>query len=253
MAAYTSVIQYVPDPTTNERINVGVVAFYEGDVRTRFLGNWARVRDFLGKDTPARNRIEGLFEGVDEARLRSMIETWKNSVQFTEPAGIFKPIDIALEEAARRYLVDRPIAVPTVRHHSDVLATTRSTLQAAITKRFGKRASKDIIRPKFEVVGKGHVKRRFDLGVVDIGKPSAAIQALAFEGSRNPISAAESIAFRADDVRGVVPVTVVVAPPNGPVSSYEDVCRTLASVGATVVTEDQFPDVAEKIASKLVA
>ena len=46
MASRYSVIQYVPNPIADERINIGVLAFNEQVVKVHFLSRWDRVRDF---------------------------------------------------------------------------------------------------------------------------------------------------------------------------------------------------------------
>lgn len=46
MSAYYTVVQYVPDPVTDERVNIGVIAFDRGVVRSRFLRNWRRIQQF---------------------------------------------------------------------------------------------------------------------------------------------------------------------------------------------------------------
>ena len=47
MTSHYSIVQYVPDPIADERINVGVIATGEnGTVRVRFLGHWQRVHQF---------------------------------------------------------------------------------------------------------------------------------------------------------------------------------------------------------------
>jgi hypothetical protein len=45
MPARYSVIQYLPDPATDERINFGVLAFGDGDhLYARFVRNWSFLR-----------------------------------------------------------------------------------------------------------------------------------------------------------------------------------------------------------------
>ncbi len=46
MASRYSIIQYVPNPIADERINIGIVAFNDQLVKTRFVKSWKRVRCF---------------------------------------------------------------------------------------------------------------------------------------------------------------------------------------------------------------
>jgi len=39
MASYYSIIQYVPNPIANERINIGVLIFDEKEIKVNFLEN----------------------------------------------------------------------------------------------------------------------------------------------------------------------------------------------------------------------
>ena len=44
------IIRYVPNPLTEERVNVGVIAYDDTQVRVRFLERWNRVKHFAGRD-----------------------------------------------------------------------------------------------------------------------------------------------------------------------------------------------------------
>jgi Protein of unknown function (DUF3037) len=50
MPGYYSVVQYLPDPVTDERVNIGVITYGDGGIRCRFLRTWTRVRMFGGED-----------------------------------------------------------------------------------------------------------------------------------------------------------------------------------------------------------
>ena len=50
MASRYSVIQYVPDPIADERINIGLVIFDDEQVKAVFLKQWDRVRCFAMED-----------------------------------------------------------------------------------------------------------------------------------------------------------------------------------------------------------
>lgn len=46
MVSYYSIIQYIPDPIADERINIGVLAFDDHSVQVKFLSRWDRVSSF---------------------------------------------------------------------------------------------------------------------------------------------------------------------------------------------------------------
>jgi Protein of unknown function (DUF3037) len=118
-----SVIQYVPNPIANERINVGVLAFDEETVKVHFLSHWDRVRafgaieniDFL-KEFARRMEAaveDGLLFPGDAPgeisrydRLLKVARGWINSIQFTEPHGSLEAVDSLLEDCIKTYLLD---------------------------------------------------------------------------------------------------------------------------------------------------
>ena len=250
MPAYYSIIQYVPDPVTDERINVGVAGYYEGRVETRFLVNWQRVRALCGKESVDLNRLEPLFRGIDEDRLRKMIGEWRNSIQFTSPGSSLKSLEDTIDEAAARFLVDPPLSVSSIRKHADVVATAKLQLSTDISILLGSQAAKSLVRPGMEFPGRFGVNRRFDLGVRN-GRPLHAVQAISLQGPKSQEHRVESIAFLAEEVKGRLPLTVVVAlPPLALENSsiYQNALKTFRAVGAEVVTEDDFVEVSERIA-----
>jgi hypothetical protein len=122
MVSRYSIIQYVPNPITDERINIGVVAFTDHDVRVQFLVNWERVHnfgmeniDFLKdfaermKETASRGLV---FPGDEESeipkheRLTKIARGWMNSIQFTEPRPSLAPVDKLLHDIVQDFLVE---------------------------------------------------------------------------------------------------------------------------------------------------
>jgi len=108
-ATYYSVIQYVPDPVINERINVGIVAYSNGIVRTRFLNNWERVKALWHKDALTLKQVAALFIDIDQERIIGMARTWHNSIQLTAPNASLGSLDQVVSEAANRFLIDPPL------------------------------------------------------------------------------------------------------------------------------------------------
>jgi CBS domain-containing protein len=249
MATRYSVVQYVPDPVTGERLNVGVVGFSNGAVKTRFLVNWQRVRTFFGKEALDLDHLEAIFRDVDQAHLLEMIETWHNSIQFTTPNASLRSLEEAIDEAAHRFLIDPPLAVKERRLHADVLSLAHNRLSASISKLVGATTARDIVRRNVRLVGRENIKRRFDL-VVSRYKPVHAIQALSFSALKGVEQNTLATAFLAEEIRGTIPFTVVVAPPITPDSEYRNAIATLQNHGAAVVDEDEFPETANSIASE---
>jgi hypothetical protein len=121
MVSRYSIIQYVPNPIADERINIGVVAFTDHEVRVQFLANWKRVRnfgmeniDFLKdfaermKETASRGLV---FPGDEESeipkheRLTKIARGWMNSIQFTEPRPSLAHVDKLLHDIVEDFLI----------------------------------------------------------------------------------------------------------------------------------------------------
>jgi len=89
--SYYTIIQVVPDPLTDERINVGVIAFDDdGHIEHRVLNNWNRVKAFAGAANvnPVTTSVHGIFdEALTPDVIRSMTTEWRHSVQLTTPRG----------------------------------------------------------------------------------------------------------------------------------------------------------------------
>lgn len=121
MASKYSIVQYVPNPIADERINIGVVAFNENEVRVRFLKNWERVRHFGREDISflkdfslrmSKAAESGLIfpgdnrEASYQERLNQLTRNWLNSIQFTQPRGSLEDVDSLLEDIVANYLIE---------------------------------------------------------------------------------------------------------------------------------------------------
>ena len=122
MVSRYSIIQYVPNPIADERINIGVLAFDDRSTSVRFLSNWERVRHFGMEDIyflkDFASRMESvaadglLFPGDSEngtpkhERLLKVAQSWFNSIQLTEPRGSLEDVETLLENTVAIYLVE---------------------------------------------------------------------------------------------------------------------------------------------------
>ena len=252
MPSNYTVIQYVPDPILGERINVGVAGYFAGQVQTRFLVNWDRVKLLCGKGSLTLDGLEAIFRGIDQDRLLNMMETWKNSIQFTEPGASMYPVSHALDVAVKRYLVDFPPAASATRSREDVFCFARDTLRASVNQAMGRTMGKSLVRAHMTVQGRSGQTREYDLGVRR-DKPMQVFQALSFAGSRGTERIIQSAAFLADEVKGVLPMTVVFAPPPEETPEFIRASRTFEYFGAEFVAEKDFPDVAKRVTQELAA
>src|SRR5260370_14407344 len=109
-----TVVEYLPNPISGERMKVGIIAWNEGRMAAQFLSDWRRVHSFGGEDIgfvrDFARRVEdaagrhpvlpGLGEVLDEHRLEKIVGTWTHSIQFSEPRASLKaPNEVTIEMA----------------------------------------------------------------------------------------------------------------------------------------------------------
>jgi hypothetical protein len=128
MVSYYSVVQYVPDPIANERINIGVVAFGDGMILSRFSETWERrarrfghekdlsyVRDFVDHIQSAdRTQFLNVWgeQRVSETEIRRIAEEWRGSLQLTVPRASTESPALLLEGVASKFLRGRATVAP---------------------------------------------------------------------------------------------------------------------------------------------
>ena len=124
--SYYSVIQYVPNPIADERINIGVIAFDDRTVLVHFLKNWNRVRNFGGEDIGfllefAKRMEESaksglLFPGDAENgiprcvprcdRFQAYPVEDQDFINFTKPRSSSLNVEVLFQETIKILLVD---------------------------------------------------------------------------------------------------------------------------------------------------
>src|SRR5690242_14116669 len=114
MASHYIVVSYVPDPVIEEKINIGVVVYGDGAIRSRFVRNWQRARqfgvgdirflqDFAKKLDNGRELSLPLAGGSDvqllsAEGLQRIAGRWINSIQLSQPKASLKSVDELLAE-----------------------------------------------------------------------------------------------------------------------------------------------------------
>jgi hypothetical protein len=237
MASQYSVVQYVPDPIADERINIGVVVIGDSGPRVQFLSNWDRVKRFGKADIGylrefasklaaeikhAGEELTLKDPGSVEKRLEKMVSGWMNSIQFTPLRGSLKSSADLLEEARLTFLVDQVRERQGYRDRGQAANATRKALRFALEKRFSDR-SDDFLRANEPIDGR-FVQHVFD-AVVANGAPYLAAHALSFEipEPKQLVRVVDAIAFQAEDVKGLspdLPIGIVVYPPKEKAPNY---------------------------------
>ena len=262
MVSRYSVIQYVPNPISGERINIGVLAFDDDTVLVRFLSTWARVNCFgTRNDVSALKDFAGsmkvsaksglLFPGdrKDETpghqRLLKVAKGWINSIQFTEPKGSLEPVESLIEDIAQIYLKGREQR-DKPRDRQAAAKVTVSSIRGLLEQRFGNDRAKDLLKTDYQLEGI-HKHHKFDAAVAN-GSPFFAAHGISFEvKTTEPMM--DSLAWMIVDVKKQspdVPLAVVTLPPKGDTDDrqrlmnlYEKTTHTYEDLGATVLKEQQ--------------
>ena len=274
MASRYSIVQYVPNPIADERINIGVVAFDDNDVRVQFLNNWSRVqafgredihflRDFAKRMNFAAS--EGLLFPGDEPdgspkheRLKKIARGWINSIQFTEPHGSLDNVENLLEDIAQTYLVNL-VSEKTKRNRQDAARITHSLIRKTLLSYNDRPALKEMLKNDFPVRG-SHKKHKFD-AVVANGQPYFAAHGISFE-VQIPESLQDSLSWMIADVKesdSTFPIGIVALPPKQEWPDYEKLnemyqktISTYRSLGAEVLPENQVQSWASQTIERVV-
>lgn len=99
MSSYYSVIQFLPNPLSGERVNVGVVAFNDAEVLWQPIHDWTRVEQFAGYATTIQDAVQELIETECTSEdIRRMAATWTDCLQLTSPrASLADPKELLAE------------------------------------------------------------------------------------------------------------------------------------------------------------
>lgn len=263
MVSRYSIIQYVPNPIADERINIGVLAFDDRSTSVRFLSNWERVRhfgmediDFL-KDFASRMAsvaADGLlFPGDSEngtpkhERLLKVAQSWFNSIQLTEPRGSLEDVETLLENTVETYLVEALLEKPKVRDRAFAVRLAKKSIRKALERCLGdKEQAKRLVQSHYSLSG-NLKKHNFDV-VVANGRPYFAAQGISFE-VQIKTNLQDSMILKISDLKKYqpdFPLGIVTLPPNPQSPNYEKLEKIYknnisiySKLGAEVLKEDR--------------
>lgn len=198
MASQYSVIQYVPDPVADERINIGVVVIGDDQARAQFIEDWRRVSSF-GRENIQFLRefvmdVEAALENaqsnqlilssrtgppaLNETVLCRMAENWVNSIQLTPLRGSLDAPDELLDFLAERFLRTPQPRERKYRDRGQAARILRDHVRSGLEKALGDRSS-DLFRANEQIPGNASF-HRLD-AIVRNGRPLFAAHALSFE------------------------------------------------------------------------
>jgi hypothetical protein len=254
VVSYYRVIQYVPDPVTDERINVGVVTYGDGSIRTKFLKDLRRARQFgggsdlgfvrdfahaLGNFAPSGHQLELPQAHAEVEMLLNAATRWVNSIQLTEPkTSVLKPDELLLETSGR-FLKEPPTSRRRFRDRSHAVRLAAGQIRAALDQKLGDQAQ-SLFKRNIPVTGHFD-QHRFDVGVGN-GKVYFTAQAMSFEGPETIERDKEirATAWTIEDVKELhkdLAVGIVALPPKTHSKEFDRAVSLFQALGAEVVDE----------------
>ncbi|HKX03423.1 MAG TPA: DUF3037 domain-containing protein [Methylomirabilota bacterium] len=265
-----TVVHYLPNPLSGERINVGVIAWNEGRIAARFIDDWRRVHSFGGEDVEfIRDFVERVQEAIgsepmlpglaagsqlDEERLKKIVGTWTHSLQFSEPRASLKAPAAVVDEVAPIFLRGSRRRIKTWRDRRAAAALVASSIRSSVT-RLVKAKSYELVKRNHPIKGKLG-RHPFDV-VVANGKPLFAAQGLSFQIGDTRLLDLETnaTAFAITDVRMALPhfpLAVLTLPPAKKSPLFSQAQRVFHGLSAEVVeSEDEMTRWAARVAKRL--
>ena len=261
MSSRYSIIQYVPNPIADERINIGIVAFNDRLVKAQFIKSWKRIRCFANDEQDIdylqefKTKVEqlasiGLLFSEDLTdkennltRLNKISQSWGNSIQLTTPRGSLEDPETLLAQIAKDLLVEpSAVKISSSRDRQAAVKVVRSKVRKVLDE-FGKEA-KEYYKKDHPLRGKLG-ENKFDVAVAN-GKVFFAAQSISFEVQTSEQTIA-STSWIVSDVKQIQPNTslgVVILPPKQESPHfermqkvYQNAKKKFVFLGAEIVEE----------------
>ena len=253
MTAYYTIAQYVPDPTADERMNIGIIAWDDARVCSNFVKDFSRARAFGGKNIGFLKEFAEYvgdltkesskdYREFSPSNITKLIYGWTNSIQFTEPRGSTKSVSELAAELPARFL---PI------HETLQVAKVSLTRSAAVkaayqcvfdtVKARAPREVRHLVRKNQPLTGKFN-RHAFDIALVN-GSPFAAVNALSLGlVNRGHLQREiDATAWIFDDVRMYtpeLPLAVYIVRYQDDQDLYDRTARTFRGLKSNVITSD---------------
>lgn len=275
MPAFCTVVQYLPDPLTEERINIGVIVYGDGVVRSRFLTDWTRVRQFsTGRDIsflrelaaefqdahlkpPIPQFIEaGMAVDINERLIQRMARSWSNSIQLTEPKGSLLGVDELLDDSAAHYLHERSRERRHYRDKQEAVRITRRALEQALKREFQDDVAvnpANLLHSRFPINGR-YEQHFFDLALAN-GQAIAGSLGVSFQvhdpsNLERNLSVAKWTVIDVRQEHPNLPLAIVTLPPSRHSKMYDDLVSTAVQLRSEVVPEGEVNRWAQRMAER---
>jgi Protein of unknown function (DUF3037) len=224
MTTFYSVVQYVPDSTADERINIGVLVAGEDGIRARFVDDWRRARlfgaepvgylkDFAESVRVALSRPRLISESADPSSwtvdtLTEMARTWNGVIQVSAPrTAVLRPEEL-LEDIAASMLRGHISRDKQQRDKAQLVARVSSDARDALRTKYSEEAA-ELVKTRFPVRGASDkqpwdvvLENGTELGEAYLAAQGLALTALDTATRRHEANDAITLAaWAADDLR----------------------------------------------------
>ena len=256
MPSNYALIQYRPDPASDERLNIGVIAWDAAGAHVVFVESWERVRLFGGQDVAflrefaqsMQSRLPAEMEPLVDELTDELLQQWigdlAHSVQLTPAQGAPEDAKKLIASLAARFLYAPPPRAKKGRDRRTAASHAYRAIKAAVQGKASK-GSKPPVHLHLHRMLEGKVgEHRFDV-VLANGKPLAAVDAISFEvrSKANLQREVDATAWALDDVRRLnkdMPLAVFVLPPTNAEAEqvFRAAAKTFKALGAKVMQDE---------------
>lgn len=281
MPAKYSIVQYYPDPTTGERINIGVLVFGNGQIHSKFLSDWRRARAFAegdidtakefanwvetelarGRALPASSPLKSMSvpEHLSVEHIERMAGEWSNAIQLTAPQPSLEDPESLLTRLAQQFLRVGQKREVIYRDRESVARDTYRSVRNAVLRKFGWETASATVKPNYQFGGKLVKNFPVDLAVRN-GQVFLVSQAVSY---RLPKSSeidrqVRDALYRLQDIHDLAPdiqLDVVALPPvdnrGRAVGSFNELPEMCNEIGARLILEQDLPKWSEIVADQV--
>lgn len=261
------VIQFVPDPVADERLNAGVIAFDESIIRVKFTGNWSRLKKFSSADLDffkefARDleaRVEPLCTAnpLTHAELDFMVRKWCSLIQFTPPRGSLLAVDDLLAYAFKRFMTSETAGQKRSNLRSALKQHAKSALKKSIDLHCGVHGT--LKTPKSISVEGELASYDFQVGIVN-ARPRLVAEAFSFADGQHANLAREirATAWAFNDIRrhsgqGTPRLSVLVDKRDESLAEFTQARHFFESLNVEMIDDNQIEDWADDVVKEIAA
>lgn len=262
MTTLYSVIRYVPDVFADERINIGVMVWGEGRVRSQFVTDWRRAERFGRRDVAFLREFARWVESDDgqgplaidggarfnEALARQVAGRWGGSIQVSDPQPSMRSVDATLRAIATRFLRADVVSKDAGDDREAAVREAARRVREAVGQNLGRDALEHVAS-ECDVPG-AVSSHRFDVVVSnDNETPLGVLRAMSFRGERSEqvrqqvdalAWAAQDVRTRLEGLRRSARFVAYVIPPRGHSAAFDHAQRTLHHLEIAMCDADTF-------------